>query len=76
MTANEKRVQKYLKSKGFTRISMRSAEARVFDEGGHCFSLVEWEVSPTSDDLRLKVCWLHDAANNYGEVRVLHGYVI
>ncbi|AZG12005.1 hypothetical protein ACUXAV_004897 [Cupriavidus metallidurans] len=76
MTANGKRVQKFLRNKGFNRISMGSSEARVFDEGGHCYSLVEWDVSPSSDDLRIKVCWLHDMANNYREVQALHGQVI
>lgn len=76
MNANANRIQKYLKAKGFKRVVVDSAEARVYDEGGRCYSLVEWDISHTSDNLRIKVCGLYDMADNHADVKALHGQVI
>lgn len=78
MNPNAKRVKAFLRAQGFktSHLIVESGAIRVLDEGGHCFSLVEWEISHTSDNLRLKVCSLYDMASDYAEVKKLHGRVI
>jgi hypothetical protein len=76
ISESAKRVKKFLAREGFKRVSVECGAIRVYDEGGHVYSLVEWEISQTSDNLRVKVCSLYDMANNYAQVKALHGRII
>jgi hypothetical protein len=76
ISESAKRVKKLLAREGFKRVSVECGAIRVYDEGGHVYSLVEWEISQTSDNLRIKVCSLYDMANNYAQVKALHGRII
>jgi hypothetical protein len=76
ISESAKRVKKFLAREGFKRVSVECGAILVYDEGGHVYSLVEWEISQTSDNLRIKVCSLYDMANNYAQVKALHGRII
>jgi hypothetical protein len=76
ISESAKRVKKFLAREGFKRVIVECGAIRVYDEGGHVFSLVEWEISQTSDNLRIKVCSLYDMANNYAKVKALNGQII
>jgi hypothetical protein len=76
ISESAKRVKKFLAREGLKRVSVECGAIRVYDEGGHVYSLVEWEISQTSDNLRIKVCSLYDMANNYAQVKALHGRII
>jgi hypothetical protein len=76
ISESARRVKKFLARERFKRVIVECGAIRVYDEGGHVFSLVEWEISQTSDNLRIKVCSLYDMANNYAQVKELNGRVI